>query len=266
MLIQRILNKIAVVSYKMLRKARILFFSRLGRDTVSGKKIIKLETGRLGTSYCGWTIPKNVLDENSVAYLVGAGEDISFDCEIASKYKSRVFIVDPTPRAISHFNLLSEAVERGSPFRVNNNSDLYNINLEDLKKLSYLPVGIWSENGLQKFYAPKNPSFVSHAIVKTWNSDEFFEAECKTLKTLMNEYEHKKIDLLKLDVEGAEYEIIDSILKDNLDIKVICVEFDEVNFNKWSSFFKIRKAIRNLLAKNYKIAFIEGGDYTFVRS
>jgi hypothetical protein len=41
---------------------------------------------------------------------------------------------------------------------------------------------------------------VRHALAK-------FVAECRILESLMNEPGHDRIDLLKLEVEGAEYEI-----------------------------------------------------------
>src|SRR3990167_849454 len=59
---------------------------------------------RLGTQYGGWIIPKNhTLTGDSICYLAGAGEDISFDCALAKQFGCNVRIVDPTPRAIRHF-------------------------------------------------------------------------------------------------------------------------------------------------------------------
>jgi FkbM family methyltransferase len=43
----------------------------------------------------------------------------------------------------------------------------------------------------------------------------------------MEQLGHDRIDLLKIDIEGAEYKVIESILADKLDIRVICVEYDE---------------------------------------
>ena len=38
---------------------------------------------KLGTNYGGWFIPKECkLDENSIVYSAGVGEDISFDIKI----------------------------------------------------------------------------------------------------------------------------------------------------------------------------------------
>ncbi len=45
----------------------------------------------------------------------------------------------------------------------------------------------------------------------------------------MHEFGHRRIDLLKLDVEGAEYEILRSMLVDDIKPRVLCVEFDEGN-------------------------------------
>ena len=57
----------------------------------------------LGTNYGGWSIPINCkLDENSIIYSGGVGEDISFDLKINNKYKSNIILIDPT-KALKHF-------------------------------------------------------------------------------------------------------------------------------------------------------------------
>ena len=43
---------------------------------------------KLGTNYGGWYIPNDIkLDENSIIYSAGVGEDISFDLLLSNKYK-----------------------------------------------------------------------------------------------------------------------------------------------------------------------------------
>ena len=63
---------------------------------------------RFGTEYGGFYYPKNLdgLDSNSIIYCVGAGEDISHDIVLAKKLDSKVYIIDPTPRAIKHCNYI----------------------------------------------------------------------------------------------------------------------------------------------------------------
>ena len=43
----------------------------------------------------------------------GLGEDASFDVEFAAKYKSQVIIVDPTPRAIAHYDYIIKHLGSG---------------------------------------------------------------------------------------------------------------------------------------------------------
>ena len=58
---------------------------------------------KLGTNYGGWIIPKNIsLNENSVVYSGGVGEDISFDIKLQSKYGSNIILIDPTEKAKKH--------------------------------------------------------------------------------------------------------------------------------------------------------------------
>src|SRR5712692_3232196 len=60
---------------------------------------------RLGTVYGGWIIPANSgLSADSVCYSAGAGEDISFDCALIERFYCQVRVIDPTPRAITHFD------------------------------------------------------------------------------------------------------------------------------------------------------------------
>ena len=63
---------------------------------------------RFGTEYGGFYYPENLdgLDSNSIIYCVGAGEDISHDIVLAKKLDSKVYIIDPTPRAIEHLIML----------------------------------------------------------------------------------------------------------------------------------------------------------------
>ena len=63
---------------------------------------------RFGSDYGGFYYPENLagLDETSIIYCVGAGEDISHDIVLANKLNSKVYIIDPTPRAIKHYKYI----------------------------------------------------------------------------------------------------------------------------------------------------------------
>ena len=44
------------------------------------------------------------LNENSIIYSGGVGEDMSFDLLLLSKYNCNIFLIDPTTKAIKHFD------------------------------------------------------------------------------------------------------------------------------------------------------------------
>jgi Methyltransferase FkbM domain len=44
----------------------------------------------------------------------------------------------------------------------------------------------------------------------------------------MSELGHGRIDLLKLDVQGAEYEILSSVIDRRLDVRIVCAELHSV--------------------------------------
>ena len=47
-----------------------------------------------------------------------------------------------------------------------------------------------------------------------------------TIKNIMNKYNHKQIDLLKLDIEGSEIDVLNNMLDDEIYPKYLCIEFD----------------------------------------
>ena len=221
----------------------------------------------IGTKYGGWTIPDNYLTKDSIVYLAGAGEDISFDVGIAERYKSQVFIFDPTPRAKKHFDYLISGISKNEKVSINNSeTEFYQIQKENLENLKFVELGIWDKKDELKFYVPRNPEHVSHSIVNLQKTEEYFIAKVDRLSAIMKQLNHKQIDLLKIDIEGAEYKVIDSILQDNLQISILCIEYDEAYVpldNKYMN--RIKDSVSKLLKKGYKI--IESDlyhNYTFI--
>jgi FkbM family methyltransferase len=192
-----------------------------------------IETEYAGTRYGGWLIPSGVLGPGSICYCAGAGEDISFDVELVKRFGCEVWIIDPTPRAERHFADLVESVTAAKPFSINNDPALfYDLSAEQLGRLHYLPYGLWTESGTQKFFAPKEEAHVSHSILNLQSTDAWFAGSVRRLSDLMSELGHDRVDLLKLDIEGAETNVLDTVLEDRLDVRVICTEFDEASHTR----------------------------------
>ncbi len=228
---------------------------------------------RLGTKYGGWTIPKNLLHKNSIVYCAGAGEDISFDVTLAKEFQCNVFIFDPTPRSIKHFDYICNQTSQEKKAHINNKPETYDIDVSTLERLHFYPFGLWHENIVMKFYEPQNPAHVSHSLVNLQKTKNYFSAPCKRLDTIMQELGHHEIDLLKLDIEGAEYTVLDTIIEKQLPIRCICIEFDEFaginlacNTNKKASVEKTKRYIRKLQQTGYTIIYQNGyTDITFLK-
>jgi FkbM family methyltransferase len=189
-----------------------------------------LRLEKLGSAYGGWTVPTGLIDESWICYCVGVGEDASFDCALVERFGCRVYAFDPTPRAIAHMDELARRVRAGEEMPINNKPGTrYEIAPERLDRLVFAPFGVWSEESTQRFFVPKDDRHVSHSIVNLQKTDGYFEAECRTLAGLKKAYGHDRIDLLKLDVEGAEYEILRAMQRDGVRPRVLAVEFDEGN-------------------------------------
>jgi FkbM family methyltransferase len=197
----------------------------------------RLDLVKLGSAYGGWIVPTTLLKGSSVCYCVGVGEDITFDLALIERFGCQVFSFDPTPRAIQHVQSIASTIDN---FR-------------------FYPVGLWSSEQRMKFFTPKNPLHVSHSIVNLQKTAEYFEADCKRLSTIMRELGHVGLDLLKLDIEGAEYEVLSSLMEDNIQVNVLCVEFDQP-----APLSSIIGMVKQLQQAQYQLVSIDGWNFTFV--
>lgn len=146
---------------------------------------------------------------------------------------------DPTPRAIAH-------VESVRP--------------RDLRFV-FIAIGWWESTGRLRFYAPRDASHVSHSAVNLQNTDEHFTAEVKTVADHARDIGDPQIDLIKMDIEGAETRVIRSLLEEGPLPDVLCVEFDQPQ-----PLGEVIAAIRALMSKGYRVAKIERWNFTFVRA
>ncbi|WP_054512715.1 FkbM family methyltransferase [Chryseobacterium sp. ERMR1:04] len=178
----------------------------LSSETNHLKKDVSLKKKWFGNDYGGFLVATEFLNKDSIVYSFGVGEDISFDTEIIDKYNCMVFGFDPTPKSINWVksNQLSQ------------NFKFFDFGIGDTTKTDF-------------FYFPKNPDFVSGSTVEqsNINLDRKIEVQLKTLNDTMSLLEHKKVDVLKMDIEGAEYKVLENILNSDIEIGQILVEFHD---------------------------------------
>jgi FkbM family methyltransferase len=228
--------------------------------------IRKLELTRLGDAVAGWTLPTSKILPGTTAVCVGAGEDITFDVEL-NKKGINVITIDPTPRAKAHVGLVLAAAASGSSAPINNSqADFYKLEGFDCRRFTFLDIGLWNENTSKRFFAPRDPNCVSHSIVNMQRTTTWFEAKCMTLHTICEAMSIKNIQILKLDVEGAEYAVLKNIVDTGLLPEVLCVEFDEAaNPLNLRAMKRISEAIALLKQSGYVFLHCEYGNALFVR-
>lgn len=186
----------------------------------------------IGTKYGGWWIPKNIdFNEDSIIYSGGVGEDISFDIAIQSKYNCNIFLIDPTERAIKHYDQCKNYFlsKDKSIFTGDIQKDYFTIidkYVPNFSKFNYLSTGIWNSNTTLKFYKQNNKKYVSQSVINNMFGNEYTTIETRSIKDIMNNYGHDHIDLLKLDIEGAEVKVINNMLDEKIYPKYLCIEFD----------------------------------------
>jgi FkbM family methyltransferase len=229
-------------------------------------EIRNLELTKLGDAGAGWTLPTSKILPGTIAVCVGAGEDITFDVEL-NKKGINVITIDPTPRAKAHVGLVLAAAASGSSAPINNSqADFYKLKGFDCRRFTFLDIGLWNENTSKRFFAPRDSNCVSHSIVNLQQTTTWFEAKCLTLQAICEAMSIKKIQILKLDVEGAEYAVLENIVDSGLLPEVLCVEFDEAaNPLNLRAMKRIGKAIGLLKRSGYAFLHCEHGNALFVR-
>jgi hypothetical protein len=89
----------------------------------------------------------------------------------------------------------------------------------------------------------------------------------KRLKNFLLEkgYDPKKIDVLKLDIEGAEMEVLQTLLDDEIYPKVLCIEFDYYLKGLDINGTLTKRLIKELFSKGYKALHNANWNITFYR-
>ena len=198
---------------------------------------------KFGNKNAEWTISPNNINDNSIVYSFGVGNDISFDLAIIKNYGVKLYAFDPTPKSAIWLEKQSLPIN-----------------------FIFSKIGLASYDGIAEFTLPENPEHVSATMLGKTSSQGIFKADVKKLKTIMAELGHTRIDILKMDIEGAEYDVIQDIIESRLEINQILIEFhhrfDNVGINK------SKTAIEQLKKSGYKIFDVSftGEEISFIKT
>lgn len=194
----------------------------------------------LGTQYGGFYVDITRLTSDAIVYSFGVGEDITFDLSLIEKTHCTIYAYDPTPKSIR--------------FAEKNKNPNFIFN----------PIGLSHKDGLAQFFLPKNKDHVSGSLFPVSNVDlsNSIIVEFKCISTLLKENQHTHIDLLKMDIEGSEYDVIKDLVTNNIEINQLAIEFHKrgATSEKESSIELLKKLKLTVSAVSRS-----GNEYLFVK-
>jgi FkbM family methyltransferase len=203
----------------------------------------KCEQVSLGTEYGGYAVCPTSLGEGSIVYSFGVGTDISFDEALIALRGVTVHAFDPTPRSVEWVKAQSLP-----------------------ERFVFHPWGIAGFDGTASFHAPKDPTHVSHTVLEGGNvGTGTVEVPVLRLRTIMSKLGHERIDILKMDIEGAEYDVLPDVLGSGLAIPQILIEFH--HRRSGVPVERTQAAVRALEQAGYRAfnASASGYEFSFVR-
>ena len=148
-----------------------------------------------GSKYGGWWFDDSVLGNNPIVYSFGLGEDTSWDERMLAR-GAQVYGFDPTTKAAAYVSTRKELRSQKGQFY-------------------YVQKGIAKSKGTLDFTLPLNPEHVSVRQGKHDGLGTFVRLQVDSLQGFMTENGHTHIDILKMDVEGAEYDVLEDFIQNS---------------------------------------------------
>ena len=210
------------------------FERRLGRlQTDPGNGLVML-----GSDYGGWTVP-DVVDASWTCYCVGAGGDITFERELIGRYGATARSFEPDEDYIQRAEVEPEHAARFSKHQV----------------------AVATADGPLRMQRTHIPGSRSLSPVHLYDTEDYVDLPGRTIASLMEELGDEHIELLKIDVEGGEYELMPTLDLPALGVRVLCIQLHHTGGVR-----QAHELIERLREQGFRLVVSEPGvRLTFVR-
>ena len=195
-----------------------------------------------------WQYAAEALPAGAVIYCFGVGESIGFETALLEQHDVSVHAFDPTPAAMSWIE--GQAIPAGlnfHPWAVAGRDTRLTL-YPRLRRRGRKSKTMWTSDPAQADPASS------------------IEVPALTLRSIMRELGHDRVDLVKLDVEGAEYAAIDAMLEASVLPTQLLVEFHHRFPGLGKA--KTRDCITDLASAGYEIFAISrtGRELSFIKT
>jgi FkbM family methyltransferase len=224
------------------RTAKRRVLSLVGFDVWQPRQV-RVATVRLGDPGGRWSIAADGLGPSTVVWALGVGTDVSFERDVIARYGVTVHAFDPTPLSIEW------AARQRLPDRFH-----------------FHHYGVADFDGVARFAPPRKRKFASFSMVRGGGVGSAVESPVHRLATLREMLRLPAPDVLKMDIEGAEYAVLADLLAGDIRPAQILVEFH----HRWREVGarRTRQALQLLARSGYRIADVSenGMEYVFLRA
>jgi FkbM family methyltransferase len=201
---------------------------------------------RAGTRSGIWTVCPRNLNQESVVYSFGVGDNIAWELALIQQFGLTVHAFDPTPASVAWI------ARQNLP-----------------KTFRFYPIGVGVRDGTESFFLPRRGSRFNYQPLldgEPARAEQTFDLPVQRLATIMAESGHENIDVLKMDIEGAEYEVLDDLLASGIAPKQLLVEFH--HHFPGVGLRATREAVSSLNKAGYSIFDISerGLEFSFLRA
>ena len=200
-----------------------------------------------GNRYADWTFCPEQMHEDSIVYSFGVGVDISFDLQLIENFHVHVYAFDPSPGSIQWLETQNVPQE-----------------------FHFYPFGLAFEDGNISFTKPADPGIrslrVTDSRLQSVKKEATLTLPVHRLPTILGKLGHDRIDILKMDIESAEYEVINDIISSPVLISQVLIEFHHRFENVGIQ--QTKKAIARLNAAGYMIFNVSssGDEISFIKT
>ncbi len=191
-----------------------------------------------------WAYDPQRLTAGDVVYALGVGVDLGMERELIHAHTVEVHAFDPSPECLRW--IAGQQLPAA---------------------LHFHPIGVAGTDGtlrLQARATEHGDTPVMYSVAGSGRTGPVVHAECLALTTLVGRLGHARIALLKVDVEGAEYDILAGMLAAGMHPAQLLVEFH----HRFPGLGRARteSAVAALRAAGYRLAFIAdtGREFTFL--
>ncbi|MCA9177789.1 MAG: FkbM family methyltransferase [Planctomycetales bacterium] len=189
----------------------------------------------------GWPVLPELLHRDAVVYSFGVGDNIAWDLGMIEQFGVTVHAFDPTPESVAWFEA------QDTP-----------------PALQFHACGLSHRDGLLEFYPPKKPGRMHYSQDRqkfTRSSHQKVSCPVRRLATIAAELGHTRIDVLKLDIEGSEFDAIPELLGAGLPIGQLLVE---IHYNHPTrSFQEGMQLIQRIKQAGMQCFFVSPRGYEF---